>query len=121
MAFKFPVELTLNGRRCMAVMGPFEHSTEREFQLTVSRKALQECDDKEKLREVANNLLEGWAAMQTAFQALMKENLELRQAMMVKDSSLEAADALLDEAAKTLKKYERQSRRAKWRLWPFGQ
>ena len=120
MPFSFPVELSFNGRRCMAVMGPFEHSTEREFQLTVSRKAIKECQDKEQLREVAGNLLEGWAALRTAFQAMMKENLELRQAMMVKDSSLEAADALLDEAVKALKKYERQSKRASFRLWPFG-
>lgn len=120
MPFTIPIELVgYDGRKRMAVM-TFEHSTEREFQLTVSRQAIKECQDKEKLREVAGNLLEGWAALQTAFQAMMKENLELRQAMMVKDSSLEAADALLDEAAKALKKYERQSKRASFRLWPFG-
>jgi hypothetical protein len=27
----------------MATMGPFEHSTEREFALTVNRKAIDDC------------------------------------------------------------------------------
>jgi hypothetical protein len=120
MKFSLPVELDYGNRRYMAAM-TFEHSMQREFALTVSKKALQECNDKEKLREVALNLLEGWAMMNTAVQGLMKENIELRQAMALRDSSLEAADALLTEAGEALKKYERQSSRAKWRLWPFGQ
>ena len=120
MKFSLPVQLDYGNRRYMAAM-TFEHSMQREFALTVSKKALQECSDKEKLREVALNLLEGWAMMNTAVQGLMKENIELRQAMALRDSSLEAADALLTEAGEALKKYERQSSRAKWRLWPFGQ
>ena len=120
MKFSLPVQLDYGHQRYMAYMGPFEHSMQREFALTVSKKALQECQDKEKLREVALNLLEGWAMMNTAVQGLMKENLDLRQAINLRDSSLEAADVLLTEAGEALKKYERQSSRAKWRLWPFA-
>jgi hypothetical protein len=119
MQFCLPVELQFNNRSFTALMGPFSHSTEREFALAVSRNALKNCEDKEQLRAVAGNLLEGWAAMNTALQSMMKENFELRQALAVRDSSLEAADALLSEAAALVEKYEKQSRRAKWRLWPW--
>lgn len=120
MKFSLPIELDYGNRRCKAYMGPFEHSTQREFALTVSRKALQECQDKEKLREVASNLLESWAMLNTAVQGLVEENLQLRQALAVRDSSLEAADDLLTEAGEALKKYEQKSTGAKRRLWPFG-
>lgn len=119
MAFSFPVELVFNGQRRMAMMGPFEHSAEREFALTVNRKALQECQDKEQLRQVASNLLEGWASMNTAMQSMMLENIQLRQAMAVKDSSLEAADELLTQAGEALQRYEKQSKRARRSLWPW--
>ena len=121
MQFTLPVELTLNNRRIMAVMGPFEHSPEREFALTVNRKAIDECTSLEALKPVAKNLLEGWSSMNTALQQLMLENIRLRQALAVRDSSLEAADELLTQAGEALQKYERQSKRAKWRLWPFAQ
>lgn len=120
MKFSLPVELDYGSRRYKAFMGPFEHSMQREFALTVSKKALQECQDKEKLREVALNLLEGWAMMNTAVQGLMKENIDLRQAINLRDSSLEAADSLLTEAGEALKRYEKKSSRAKMRLWPFA-
>jgi len=119
MAFSFPVELIFNGRRRVALMGPFEHSPEREFSLTVNRKALQECQDKEQLRQVASNLLEGWSAMNTALQSMMLDNLQMLQAMAVNDSSLEAADELLTQAGETLQKYEKQSKRARRSLWPW--
>lgn len=119
MAFSFPVELTFNGRRRMALMGPFEHSPEREFALTVNRKALQECQDKEQLRQVASNLLEGWASMNTAMQSMMLENIQLRQAIAVKDSSLEAADELLTQAGEALQRYEKQSKQARRNPWPW--
>jgi hypothetical protein len=118
--FNLPVELVLNGRRHMALMGPFDHSPEREFALTVNRKAIDDCTSLEQLKPVAKNLLEGWASMNTALQSMMLENIQLRQAIAVKDSSLEAADALLSEAGSLLQKYEKQSARAKRSLWPFG-
>jgi hypothetical protein len=119
MSFSLPVELSFNGRRRMALMGPFEHSAEREFALTVNRRAIDECTSLEQLKPVAKNLLEGWASMNTAMQSLMLENINLRQAMAVKESSLEAADILLTEAGQALQRYEKQSKRAKWRLWPW--
>lgn len=119
MAFSLPVELIFNGQRRVALMGPFDHSPEREFALTVNRRAIQECQDKEQLRQVASNLLEGWSAMNTALQSTMLENIQLRQAIAVKDSSLEAADELLTQAGQALQRYERQSRRASLNLWPW--
>ncbi len=120
MPFTIPVELvSYNGERCVAAM-TFEHSTEREFAMAVNRKALKECQDKEQLREVAGNLLEGWAAMNTALQSMMKENIELRQALAVRDSSLDAADMLLTQAGEALRQYERQSKKAKRSLWPWN-
>ena len=90
-----PVQFDYNGRKHMRHMGPFEHSTEREFALTVNRKAIDDCSNLEQLKPIAKNLLEGWSSMQTAFQSLMLENIQLRQAIAVKDSSLEAADEML--------------------------
>lgn len=120
MRFNLPVELVLNGRRHMALMGPFDHSPEREFALTVNRKAIDDCTSLEQLKPVAKNLLEGWASMNTALQSMMLENIQLRQALAVRDSSLEAADALLTEAGSLLEKYEKQSARAKRSLWPWN-
>jgi hypothetical protein len=119
MPFSIPVELVgYNGERCVAAMA-FEHSTEREFSMAVNRKALAECQDKEQLRHVAGNLLEGWAAMNTAFQSIMKENIELRQALAVRDSSLEAADELLTQAGQLVQQYEQQSKKARRSLLPW--
>lgn len=102
-------------------MGPFEHSAEREFALAVNRKAIDECTSLDQLKPVTKNLLEGWASMNTAMQSLMKENIQLRQKIALQESSLEAADMMLSEAGSLLQKYEKQSRRAKRSLWPFGQ
>jgi hypothetical protein len=119
MKFGLPVQLQLKGRAVTAVMGPFSHSMEREFALTTSRKALKECNDPAKLKEIAGNLLEGWAMMNTALQGMTKENIELRQALAVRDSSLEAAEVLLNEAVQALQKYEKQSKKSKKGLWPW--
>lgn len=119
MKFALPVRLSLNGQPSVAWMGPFEHSTEREFLLHSQKRLLEECEDKEKLRTVAVQLWESHIAQGTAMQSLMMENIQLRQAMAVQESSLRAADALLTEAGSALQKYERQSKDAKQGLWPW--
>lgn len=119
MSFSMPVQLVLDGQPCTAIMGPFEHSTERQFSLAVQRKALEDCSSKEELRKVALHLLEGWAASTTALQGLMLENIELRQAIAMQHSSLKAADEMLTEAGQALQRYEKQSAGAKRRLWPW--
>lgn len=120
--FSIPIELSYDGRSYMTAMGPFERSLERDFSLAINKKALEECDDIKQLREVAGNLLEGWSNMQSAVGALVKENLELRQAMALRDYDLEAASELLGEASEFIEKHQAQQRssRAKRRLWPFG-
>ena len=106
-------------------MGPFNHSTEREFALTVNRRAIEDCKSIEQLKPVAKNLLEGWASMQTALQSLMLENLQLRQALAKRDVDLEAAEAIVNEAAAMLdamrQEIERapRSRSARRGLWPW--
>jgi exopolyphosphatase/pppGpp-phosphohydrolase len=121
MQFMLPVMLRgYNGESVDVVMGPFEHSTEREFALTVNKKAIQECRDIDSLKQVATNLLVGWSGMQTAMQKMIIENIELRQALNKKELDLEAAEAIVAEAAELIEKqYGRQSWRAKWRLWPW--
>jgi hypothetical protein len=104
----------------MRHMGPFEHSTEREFALTVNRKAIDDCTSLTQLKPVAKNLLEGWSSMQTAFQSLMLENIQLRQALDTRDSSLRVADEMLNEAVVAMQQYEQQLKRANKRPWPFG-
>lgn len=120
--FSIPIELSYDGRSYMTAMGPFERSLERDFSLAVNKKAIEECDDIGKLREVAGNLLEGWSNMQSAVGALVKENLELRQAMALRDYDLQAASELLGEAAEAIEQHQSQQRsfQAKKRLWPFG-
>ena len=109
-----------NGKNVDVAMGPFEHSTEREFALTVNKKAIQECRDIDSLKQVATNLLVGWSGMQTAMQKMIIENIELRQALSKSQLDLEAAEAIVAEAAELIEKqYGRQSWRAKWRLWPW--
>ena len=121
MSFVIPVQFAYNGRKYDAVMGPFEHSAEREFSLTVSKKAIMECSDREKLREVSLNLLTAWSTTQTAFQQLMLENINLRQAMDAQRSDLEAADKLLGEAAGVISEQqcELQSKKSRMSLWPW--
>jgi hypothetical protein len=118
--YGIPVQFDYNGQKRMAMMGPFQHSTEREFALTVNRKAIDDCSDLDQLKPVTKNLLEGWSSLQTAFQSLMLENIQLRQAMAVKDSSLEAADEMLTHAGQVIQQYEKQSKRANRLPWPFG-
>lgn len=120
--FSIPVGLNYNGRDCIAAMGPFERSMERDFALVANKKALADCNDIDKLREVACTMMEGWSNMQEAVTALVKENLELRQAMQVQQYDLEAADELLGEAADAVKRFaeKKQSAQAKKFPWPFG-
>jgi len=128
MEFTIPVHLTdYNGKSFVASMGPFEHSPEREFSLTVNKKAIQDCDDINNLKEVATNLLIGWSGMQTASQTLILENIQLRQALSQRDADLEAADGIIAEAAQMMeqsheeieKQYEKKSWHASWNLWPW--
>lgn len=119
--FSIPLELSYQGRPYIAAMGPFERSLERDFSLAANKRALAECSDVEKLREVAINLMEGWSNMQEAVGSLVKENLELRQAMSMKEWDLQAAAELLEEASTLVAdEVKRQSSQAKRRLWPFG-
>jgi hypothetical protein len=120
--FSIPVALSYNGRDYIAAMGPFERSMERDFALIANKKALDECNDIEKVKEVAWNMMQGWSNMQDATASLVKENLELRQAMQIQQMDLEAADALLGEAGEAIKAFseQQQSSQAKRFLWPFG-
>lgn len=124
MSFVIPVQMVgYNGQKYMTSMGPFEHSTEREFALTVNRRAIDECSSLEQLKPAAKNLLEGWSSMHTALQSMMLENIQLRQALAQRDNDLRAADDLLNEASKAVQQmqcaYGQQSGQARWRLWPW--
>ena len=121
-SFNVPVGLNYNGREYIATMGPFERSMERDFALIANKKALDECNDIEKIKEVAWNMMQGWSNMQDATASLVKENLELRQAMQMQQMDLEAADQLLGEASEAIKTFaeQQQSSQAKRFLWPFG-
>jgi hypothetical protein len=119
MPFTVPVEFVgYDGRKYMTAM-TFEHSPQREFAITVNQRAIAECEDKQKLKEVANNLLVGWASMQTAVQRLTLENLQLRQALDKRDVDLEAANALLQEASTLMDQYDVQLRKTKRGLWSW--
>jgi len=119
MQFCIPVQLSYNGENLVGAMGPFEHTAEREFALTVNRRAIDECSSLDQLKPVAKNLLEGWSSMQTALQSLMLENIQLRQALAQRDNDLQAADEILNEASGIVEQYAQQSRRAKRNLWPW--
>lgn len=119
MKFCLPVELTFRNRQVHAIMGPFENSTEREFALTVNKRAIDDCTDLKQLKEVSKNLLQGWCSMQTAVQSLMLENIQLRQSMAQKDNDLAAAEEMLNEAAEVVQQYARQSSKARRSLWPW--
>ena len=120
--FSIPIGLKYNGQECIGIMGPFERSMERDFALVANKKALSECKDIDKLREVACTMMEGWSNMQEAVTSLVKENLELRQAMQLQERDLEVADGLLGEAAVAVTHFARkqQSAQAKKFPWPFG-
>ena len=102
-------------------MGPFNHSTEREFALTVNRRAIDDCTSLEQLKPVTKNLLEGWSSMQTAVQDLMLENIKLRQALDKSQLDMSAAEELLVQASAVIDdlKGKRQSGRARRNLWPW--
>jgi hypothetical protein len=53
--YGIPVQFDYNGQKRMAMMGPFQHSTEREFALTVNRKAIDDCSDLDQLKPVTKN------------------------------------------------------------------
>lgn len=119
MKFGIPVEMVYNGKTRITVMGPFEHSPQREFALTVNKRAIADCTDMKQLKEVANNLLIGWSSMQTAVQSLMLENMQLRQALDKRDVDLEAANVLLQEASTLMDQYDAQLKKAKKGLWSW--
>jgi hypothetical protein len=121
MSFVIPVQFAYNGKSYSAAMGPFDHSTEREFALTVNRRAIDDCRNLEQLKPVAKNLLEGWSSMQTAFQKLMLENIELRQALSKSELDMSAAEELLMQASSVIDdlRCEGRSRRARRSLWPW--
>ena len=107
-------------------MGPFERSMEREFSLAVNKKAIDECTDLKQLKEVATNLLVGWSNMQGAVGELIKENMNLRHAIGLREADLQAAEELMNQAASLLETQAAdqtnkpsRSSQSKWRLWPW--
>jgi DNA repair exonuclease SbcCD ATPase subunit len=131
MGFVIPVQFNYDGKIRNASMGPFEHSVEREFGLSVSRRAIDECSSLEALKPATRNLLEAWAAAQTALQSLMLENMRLRQALDKRDADLRAAEEIVTEASvridamrEQLEHFQQlsdqQSTRARWNLRPWS-
>ncbi len=121
MSFVIPVQFAYNGKNYLRQMGPFNHSTEREFALTVNRRAIDDCTSLEQLKPVTKNLLEGWSSMQTAFQDLMIENIKLRQALDKSRLDVEAAEELLVQASSVIDGLtkKKQSAQARRNLWPW--
>lgn len=111
--------MVYNGQIKRGIMGPFEHSAEREFALTVNKRAIEECSSLDQLKPVAKNLLEGWSTMNTALQSMMLENIQLRQALAKKELDLRAADELMNEAAEIVQQCAKQSKKARPSLWPW--
>ena len=126
MQYSVPVILDYDGSKRIASMGPFERSVEREFSLAVNKKAIDECTDLKQLKEVSTNLLVGWSNLQEAASELIRENINLRQALGIRESDLQAAEELMNHAASLLDKQaaDRANKRSrssesKWRLWPW--
>jgi hypothetical protein len=125
MSFVIPVQFAYNGKNYATQMGPFNHSTEREFALTVNRRAIDDCTSLEQLKPVAKNLLEGWSSLQTAFQGLMLENIQLRQALAKREVDLRAAEEIITQAGDMLEAMQnqreraQQSKSARRGLWPW--
>lgn len=126
MQYSLPVIVDYDGRKVLGAMGPFERSLERDFSIALNKKAIEECNDIAKLKEVAVNLLVGWSNMQGAVSGLVNENLKLRQAIGMRDADLQAAEELMNQAADLLEKKasdrsskRRQYSQSKWRLWPW--
>ena len=109
MSFVIPAQFAYNGKNYAVHMGPFNHSAEREFALTVNRRAIDDCDSLEQLKPVAKNLLEGWSSLQTAFQGLMLENIQLRQALAKRDVDLQAAEEIVNEASALIEAMQKQN------------
>ena len=109
MSFVIPAQFAYNGRNYAVHMGPFNHSAEREFALTVNRRAIDDCSSLEQLKPVAKNLLEGWSSLQTAFQSLMLENIQLRQALAKRDVDLQAAEEVINEASTLIETMQKQN------------
>lgn len=126
MQYSLPVIVDYDGRKVLGAMGPFERSLERDFSLALNRKAIEECDDITKLKEVSLNLLVGWSNMQEAVGSLVNENLKLRQALGLREADLHAAEQLLNEVAASQRPQgadqsnrRSQSAQSTWRLWPW--
>lgn len=111
--------MVYNGQIKRGIMGPFEHSAERQFALTVNKRAIDECSSLDQLKPVAKNLLEGWSTMNTALQSMMLENIQLRQALAKKELDLRAADELMNEAAEIVQQCAKQPKKARPSLWPW--
>lgn len=88
-----------NGRKFLITMGPFDHTPEREFSLLSAKTAVDQCFDLPALKERTKGLVDAFGALQTAYQALMLENIKLRQTVDGMASDLVAADSLLQECA----------------------
>lgn len=126
MQYSLPVIVDYDGRKRIATMGPFERSIERDFSLAVNKKAIAECTDMEQLKQVATNLLEGFSNLQGAVGSLIKENMNLRHAIGLRESDLQAAEELMNQAADLLERQQSsrssttpRSSQSKWRLWPW--
>jgi hypothetical protein len=65
--YGIPVQFDYNGQKRMAMMGPFQHSTEREFALTVNRKAIDDCLDLDQLKPVTKNSARGLVVFANCF------------------------------------------------------
>ena len=121
MQYSIPVILAYDGGKRLVNMGPFERSLEREFSLSVQKKAIEDCDSLGQLKEVSMSLLQGWSNMQEAVQTLVMENIQLRQAMSLRDDEIRAAEALMEEAANQIEKQQKQqSSQSKRNLWPWS-
>ncbi|MBQ45509.1 MAG: hypothetical protein CMK37_07610 [Porticoccaceae bacterium] len=121
MEYSIPVIVNYDGEKYSFDMGPFERSLEREFALSIQQKAIKDCTSTEQLREVSLNLLIGWSNMQEALQKLVMENIQLRQAMSLRDSELQIAEELMTEAAKTIETQQKQqSSQSKNGPWPWS-
>ena len=99
MPFTLPVIASYNGRKFLLTMGPFDHTPEREFSLISAKNAVDSCHDLPALKERTKDLVDAFGALQTAYQALMLDNIRLHQTVDSMASDLQAADALLQECA----------------------
>ena len=98
----------------------FDRSTEREFTLLVNRRAIENCDNLDSLKNLAKQLLESWSSQQDVVQKLAMENLELAAAAALATIDAKCAEDLLEETVKAYdEKCERLLLESKRRPWPF--